>query len=1386
MFSFLWKCFPFPCLLLAVLTFLAASAAPARSQSITSVTPSQGTIGTLLTIDGAGFGNKAPKVLLTQGSVKIPLQVKTFRDNQITAEVKRAKLGAFDVTVQAKGNTVVAANAFTVRLPANLSFDHTRVGQGELVTMTGDFLGAKQGTILLAGTGATVTSWEDDGVGPGTVTFRIPKTLTPGSYDVEVKTRLGRVSVTNALIVEAGGGVVDTVPPRVVSAGAISNTEILVQFSEQMQGGTESAENPAHYRITASLLSGQAVQESTLVVINAQLLPLGSTTSETVKLTTLSQSDLRYTVKVVNVRDVAGNALAPAGPFVDPTIAVFQGVASEVPGGEGGGNAPDCDGDGLSDAVEQRGWIVSITATDGTTSRREVTSEPCVVDTDGDLIDDKTEQQIGTDPRIVDTDGDALTDNQEYNQIFSNPIVQDSDNDSIDDGTEFNFFHTSPIHADTDGDQISDDTEISLANRNPRVADLPTPTVEVGDVNLRLDVRFTETTSTETRDLETKNITSTLNQSSRKETASSSSNTQEAMAKVSVGTEYKVKAAIFDGGGTFTSSINVETGWTGSWTHESSESSAQETARAYENSLTTEAETTEGATITREVLAARMQATILIRNVSNLAYSIRNMQVTAFIQDPQNASRLIPIATLLPDSEPAEGFTLGPLQRDRGPFIFSNDTIFPSLVEELMKNPKGLIFRISNFDITDEFGRNFAFTAQEIFDRTGLVIVDNGSFDGDGDGVGDLTEYNRVATTGGRQIDTNGNGVIDPDDDRVIFDGAGKQVGITLREALSAIGLTQLDEATTPTSSLSEDEQARTYSTFINDAGVERIFRIRKAAIQDGVPKAWEIITPTGIDQTVGLDDFIVKTERDIKLAFVQDLDQDRVEARTEYANRCSDLLADTDGDTIDDRAEVLIGWIIDIAGKGTRRVYSSCALTDTDRDGLNDTEEQQLATDPTAGDTDNDGVSDFDEVRGYAITLRNGTTITVVTDPTNPDTDGDTAPDGIERLFGGNPTDPTDIDQFADSDGDGLVNVVEDVGWDVTREGVSTSPTICNIVCSPGTNTTLHVVSLRNNPDSDGDGLLDGEERSLGTNPRLADTDGDGLTDFQEVRGVLVRNLGVIQTNPTDADTDNDKRSDGAEAELTDPGEPNRWIVRPVGKDPYRVFSDPLQADADFDTLADGDERTAGTDPNKGNTDGDSRDDGTEVRLGTRPLVEDKSVTIGFKDLKFLEDCDDPGSQASDLFFDLGANRPDGSFASAVSSQLGNSTALVIRTCNVDGNGNNDLNDDLCRRSDSPGLIQVQGGSTLSLQNRSVTIGVATNETFSLGNFITEIDPGVDDARGFPFALADPFTSFEVDGTARTTTFAGNELSPGTLLGTIKKANPCGLEIRLFVIVGN
>ena len=175
----------------------------------------------------------------------------------------------------------------------------------------------------------------------------------------------------------------------------------------------------------------------------------------------------------------------------------------------------DSDGDGLNDNEEQRGWVVNVILIDGTVSSRTVTSDIHLADSDGDGLTDKEESKLGIDPRNKDTDADQLTDWQEYNEVFSNPLAVDSDGDSLDDSLEFNFFHTSPIFADTDGDQLRDDAEIN-GNRNPRVADLPRPEIDVGAINLQLNVQFSESNAKESRNLEAKSVTSTLSQSESK------------------------------------------------------------------------------------------------------------------------------------------------------------------------------------------------------------------------------------------------------------------------------------------------------------------------------------------------------------------------------------------------------------------------------------------------------------------------------------------------------------------------------------------------------------------------------------------------------------------------------------------------------------------------------------------------------------------------------------------------------------------------------------------------------------------------------------------------------------------------------------------------------
>ena len=67
---------------------------------------------------------------------------------------------------------------------------------------------------------------------------------------------------------------------------------------------------------------------------------------------------------------------------------------------------------------------------------------------------------------------------------------------------------------------------------------------------------------------------------------------------------------------------------------------------------------------------------------------------------------------------------------------------------------------------------------------------------------------------------------------------------------------------------------------------------------------------------------------------------------------------------------------------------------------------------------------------------------------------------------------------------------------------------------------------------DSDGDGLSDIFEASIGTNPALSDSDGDGLSDFDEVNydGDSTTYTPGQDTDPLSADTDLDGYNDGQE----------------------------------------------------------------------------------------------------------------------------------------------------------------------------------------------------------------------------------------------------------------
>jgi hypothetical protein len=112
----------------------------------------------------------------------------------------------------------------------------------------------------------------------------------------------------------------------------------------------------------------------------------------------------------------------------------------------------DTDGDGLSDAVETAG-----------------VTNPLKADSDDDGLDDPAEIQQGTDPNNPDTDGDGVPDGWEIAN-GSNPFVADTDGDGLADGIEM-MLGSSPLLADTDGDGFGDLEEFDVTGTSPALAD---------------------------------------------------------------------------------------------------------------------------------------------------------------------------------------------------------------------------------------------------------------------------------------------------------------------------------------------------------------------------------------------------------------------------------------------------------------------------------------------------------------------------------------------------------------------------------------------------------------------------------------------------------------------------------------------------------------------------------------------------------------------------------------------------------------------------------------------------------------------------------------------------------------------------------------------------
>ena len=267
------------------------------------------------------------------------------------------------------------------------------------------------------------------------------------------------------------------------------------------------------------------------------------------------------------------------------------------------------------------------------------------------------------------------------------------------------------------------------------------------------------------------------------------------------------------------------------------------------------------------------------------------------------------------------------------------------------------------------------------------------------------------------------------------------------------------------------------------------------------------------------------------------DCDNDGLDNGAELANNTDVFNPDTDGDGVTDGTE-----IADVTDPLNPCSFNASSITlnpsiewlslDCDSDGLDNGDELTNNTDVFNPDTDGDGVLDGTEVNDLtnptdpcdllvsSITvaatsewlnldcdndgLTNGNEVALGTEVFKPDTDGDGVIDGTEVSDQTLPLDPCSLEITS-------ITVTQSAQWgdlDCDNDGASNSLEATNGI-DPF------------NPDTDGDGVLDGTELLDETNPldpcdyltasqtvtpslewNNLDCDGDGLTNIEELNG--------------------------------------------------------------------------------------------------------------------------------------------------------------------------------------------------------------------------------------------------------------------------------------------
>ena len=158
-----------------------------------TVSPSEGTLGTTMVLEGPGFGSKKGKVLVGGLAAKVAQWI----PGRISLTLSKvpASAGTYPVVIQPKdpkgAEAITELEGFTLKGPEIEDLSANHGGMGQVITINGKFFGSKKGKVYLGGKSCKVTSWiVNQAGGNDEIKFQFPKGVT-GTQELHVSNRVG-------------------------------------------------------------------------------------------------------------------------------------------------------------------------------------------------------------------------------------------------------------------------------------------------------------------------------------------------------------------------------------------------------------------------------------------------------------------------------------------------------------------------------------------------------------------------------------------------------------------------------------------------------------------------------------------------------------------------------------------------------------------------------------------------------------------------------------------------------------------------------------------------------------------------------------------------------------------------------------------------------------------------------------------------------------------------------------------------------------------------------------------------------------------------------------------------------------------------------------------